>query len=242
MRSIFNGREMQFKSGHANLYPNRLCTLVEATGVVNYAYQEEEVNCISIGDLVVNAGDNVTVLMFPVLDGRSFFVEIADTGSRGDSLYLDVQASQGAATGKAKYTKGTALLPLGVSDVVTAVAGTGVMYQTNKVNNLESVITNSTSIKYKTLAASGDLEASDLNGISVFDVDATAGDVTTILPALADVPGCFCFIHVANTNDLILTPDGTETINGGTAGAAVTLTPGVYSLTKTASDWKLSGQ
>jgi len=175
------------------------------------------------------------------LDGRSFWVETADTGSRGDTLYLDVQASQGAATGKVKFTQGTALLPLGVADQAITVAGTGIMYQTNEVNNLESAITNAKSIKYKKLTASGDLEGTDLNGISTFDVDATSGDVTTILPALADVVGCYCSIHVISANDLILTPDGTETINGGTGGAAVTLPLGIYFMTKAIDDWKVSG-
>lgn len=144
MRGIYTSGDMNFLAGHINLRPGRFCTLNTATGVVNYAYLEANVNCISIGDIALVIGDPVTVIMLPIIS-KSNWLEILDTGARGASVYLDIQSTQGAATGLGKFTAGSATVPIVVSDDVSVgspsstVPNTLPVYQTNEVNNIYSV-------------------------------------------------------------------------------------------------------
>jgi len=138
MRGVYtNG--ITFNAGHVNLKPNRLCHIVKATGVVHYAYDEDNVNCISIGDEALYVNDPVSVLMLPAFN-RSFWVSVLDAGARGANLYLDVQADQASATGLLKFTAGTATKVIAVADdVITTALATGNIipaYQTNLLNNV----------------------------------------------------------------------------------------------------------
>lgn len=111
---------MTFKAGIAAMKPFRLVNLTEATGVVNYAFEEDDVFGITLntGKLV---GDPMTVLALPAFN-QLFEVAVLDTGSRGASLYLDVQATQGAATGLMKFTAGAATLVWAIANQAISVA------------------------------------------------------------------------------------------------------------------------
>jgi hypothetical protein len=105
---------LTFKAGTAALKPNRYCHVVPATGVVDYAFAEANVNCISLsyGERV---GDPVTCKMLPY-HNESVDIEVGEAGSRGDIVYLDIQSTQGAATGLGIFTAGAAVIPMGYAN------------------------------------------------------------------------------------------------------------------------------
>ena len=59
---------LTFISGLAGLKPNRFGHIVPATGVVNYAFAEANVNCIILS-YAARIGDAVSVLMLPFHNG-----------------------------------------------------------------------------------------------------------------------------------------------------------------------------
>ena len=130
---------LTFKAGIVNMKAYRLVHITHATGVVNYAFDEANVNGITLnnGELV---GDAITVKMLPAI-GDIVEVKVVDTGARGANLYLDEQADQPSATGLVKFTIGTATKELFIANQAVAnadAAGKSIpAYQTNEINNMQ---------------------------------------------------------------------------------------------------------
>jgi len=129
---------LTFKSGLAGLKPYRFGHIVPATGVVNYAFAEANVNCIILS-YATRIGDPVTCFMLPFRD-QSQDIEVAEAGSRGDIIYLDIQANQAAATGLGIFTAGDAVIPMGYANNTIVGASSTVfikcpMYRTTITEN-----------------------------------------------------------------------------------------------------------
>lgn len=116
-----------------DLEKGRIVTIVEATGVMDYAYVEADADAITLE--WTESGRMGAVEMLPVFN-KTRFVEVKDTGARGASLYLDVQLV-GARTGKAKFTAGSETIPLLIADDVGVTADNLIPAYSNRlINNI----------------------------------------------------------------------------------------------------------
>lgn len=113
--------------GDALVIPyGRVYTYNKATGKCNLAHSDQVDNLFISTSSTKKVGDYVTLYSVKTIN-RTFMATVTETCARGTALYLDVQTTAAAATGKLKVTIGNATKAIFYVDDTVTVADTGVV-------------------------------------------------------------------------------------------------------------------
>ena len=108
-----SGRLTAVIGGTQDIPYGRLVTLDPVTDLAILAFEEASNLFIALSSGEV--GDTITLRSVKVID-ETFWMTLTEACSKGDSLYLDEQANEAAATGKLKKTAGNATRVLFIAD------------------------------------------------------------------------------------------------------------------------------
>ena len=118
---VFNAQ----MSGTHDIEKGNICTYDISTGLCTLACDETQPLYFALSSGLVAEKDNTNISLMSVKTiNWEFWAKLSEVCSRGDSLYLDEQANEAAATGKLKKTPGNAKVVLAVAkDALTDTTG-----------------------------------------------------------------------------------------------------------------------